>query len=128
MTPESRAPTTNTPSRPHRSRSHCAGSMLAIAISETLRRPKRDGVPTLEFATHQRQPKTNDEFPYLPGPMWLRSWTASQASAYVLPHARSPTKHRDSSPKCDGGQHGFTCSFQTWVAANPHPRLDSIPS
>ena len=66
MTPESRAPTTNTPSRPHRSRSHCAGSMLAIAISETLRRPKGTSfLPwnSLRISDSRRQTTNSRIFP-----------------------------------------------------------------
>ena len=102
--------------------------MLAIAISETLRHPKRDGVPTLEFAAHQRQPKTNDEFPIFP---------AQCGSGGGL---RSKRRHtfclmRDHLQNMAIPRHDVTSvraallvRFRLEVAANPHPRLDSIPS
>ena len=84
----------------------------AISISETLRRQRG----LRPCPGNRREPPTAGDKWRIPAsyePMWLRWWTASQASTYVQPHARSLTKHGDSSPGCNVGQDSATCSFQT---------------
>jgi len=93
---------------------------------------KRCGAKKGDFVPgpgNRREPRTAEDKWRIPAyyePMWLRWWTASQASAYVQPHARSLTKHGDSSPGCNVGQDSATCSFQTWSGSQS--TRDSIPS
>jgi hypothetical protein len=92
---------------------HCAGAMPAISISEMRRRHKMGRRPCPEIRCPSPTAEDKWRIPAAYEPMWLRWWTTSQASTYVQPHARSLTKHGDSSPGCNVGQDSATCSFQT---------------
>jgi hypothetical protein len=102
--------------------------MPAISITETLRRQKGDFAPALEIAASRGQPKTNGEFPHPTN-------QCGSGGGLRPKHQHTFSSMRDQLQNMAIRRQDVTSvrtaplvRFRLEVAANAHPRLDSIPS